>query len=114
MTPNKFYSEKHCYTAKINKMVNDMILGKVRDIVTEAGIVHEYEINAKFVVLAVGKQTARKPIHDGAYYKCPECINILIFDDEIPRTDGREGIGPAIDNYCSVCGQKIDWEGVNE
>lgn len=105
MKPDKFYSEKHCWTAKINKMVNDMILGKVRDIVTEAGIVHEYEINEKFVVMAISKQTAIEPIHEGRRYLCHTCMNPILYDDEIPNER---------DSYCPVCGQKIDWEGVND
>ena len=66
---------------------------------------------------ALHKQVARKPIHDKPYYKCPVCWLILLFDDEIPRiADNTSVYGDLseIDNYCPVCGQKIDWEGVNE
>ena len=105
MTPDKFYSEKHCWTAKINKTVNDMILGKVRDIVTEAGIVHEYEINEKFVVMAIRKQTATEPIYERGRYLCPDCMNLMLYDDEIPNE---------YDSYCPVCGQKIDWKGIED
>ena len=73
--------------------------------VTEAGIVHEYEIKEEFVVMAISKQTAMEPIHEGRRYLCHTCMNPILYDDEIPNER---------DSYCPVCGQKIDWKGVKE
>lgn len=80
-----------------------------RDLVIEQ-IMEAMDMGAE----AIKKQIPVKPTFDKLFYKCPICGLILLFDDEIPREDGRKGIGPAIENYCSVCGQKIDWKGIND
>ena len=102
---HRCYNAVHKMATKINKEANDLIFGTVKDIVTEAGIVHEYEINEKFIVMAISKQTAMEPIHEGRRYLCHTCMNPILYDDEIPNER---------DSYCPACGQKIDWEGVKE
>ena len=54
---------------------------------------------------ALRKQTAKEPVHEGRRYLCPACMNPILYDDEIPNE---------YDSYCPVCGQKIDWEGIEE
>ena len=57
-----------------------------------------YENSVKVIADALEKQIPKKPImrKDVAetYYICPEC------EWEVDRFD---------DNYCSDCGQKLDW-----
>ena len=70
---------------------------------------HEYEINEKFVIMAITKQMPQRPYEESdGYcpdgnevwdYYCPACN--YDFDEDQP-------------NYCPVCGQKIDWSPIVE
>lgn len=101
------YTARATMTASINRKANDMILGKIEEICNENEIIYNYEINEKFVVEAIGKATPKKPKWDkemmeigSLYWNCPSCMT-------------RYGSGGKIVTevpYCSVCGQKIDWE----
>ena len=55
------------------------------------------------IINALKKQIARKPLHLHKNYYCPVCKEDgwVMWDDAIP-TD--------MDNYCCVCGQRLDWE----
>ena len=52
----------------------------------------------------VDKQIPQKPLHIHRNYYCPVCQEDgwIMWDDAIPND---------MDNYCGICGQKIDWEG---
>lgn len=85
-------------------------------------VIEQIEEAMNMGAAALQKRAPKKPIHVKrpkpqmhlGQYNCPDCNTILLWDDEVPRTDDRKGLKPAIDNYCSVCGQKIDWKGINE
>ncbi len=50
---------------------------------------------------ALAKGKPMKPIHKEKNLYCPNCDDWLLWDDAIPNER---------DNYCGICGQKIDWE----
>lgn len=66
-----------------------------------------------FVQKAVEKQTPRKPTpHVGKYatsYYCPACgePHYTVVNDGSYFPNGKKV------NYCDKCGQKIDWEGID-
>ena len=47
------------------------------------------------------KQDPMKPIRTEKSLYCPNCVHWLSWGDAIPNE---------WDNYCGICGQKIDWE----
>ena len=49
----------------------------------------------------MAKGKPMKPIHKEKNLYCPNCDHWLLWDDAIPNE---------WDNYCGICGQKIDWE----
>ena len=53
-------------------------------------------------VEAIEKQIPKKPLHMHKNYYCPICKEDgwMLWDDAIPND---------MDNYCSKCGQAIDW-----
>lgn len=59
------------------------------------------------------KQIPKKPLNiEDKYWGCPCCYGLLMVrwitypTNPVPLEAGR--------NYCEDCGQKIDWEGVEE
>ena len=46
------------------------------------------------------KQESTKPMRKGKNLYCPNCEQWRLWDDAIPNES---------DNYCGICGQKIDW-----
>ena len=52
------------------------------------------------------KQIPMKPLHIHKNYYCPICKedSWIMWDDAVPND---------MDNFCGICGQKIDWEGIN-
>ena len=67
------------------------------------GLVPEYIEDLELAVEALRKQDPMKPIHKEKNFYCPNCDHWLLWDDAIPNE---------WDNYCAICGQKIDWTGV--
>lgn len=66
----------------------------------------------KLIKEALEKQIPKKPYFGEALgykgfngYLCPICRNWLLYPDEIPNSR---------DSFCSFCGQKIDWSGVEK
>ncbi len=57
--------------------------------------------SVEFALEAMNKQDPMKPVLKGKNLYCPNCDQWLLWDDAIPN----EG-----DNYCGICGQKLDWE----
>ena len=56
---------------------------------------------------AINKQIPQKPLHIHKNYYCPVCQEDgwIMWDDAIPND---------MDNFCGICGQKIDWEVTDE
>ena len=50
---------------------------------------------------ALAKGKPMKPIRTEKSLYCPNCVHWLLWDDAIPNE---------WDNYCGICGQKINWE----
>ena len=52
---------------------------------------------------AINKQIPQTPLHIHKNYYCPTCKEggWIMWDDAVPNK---------MDNYCGICGQKIDWE----
>lgn len=94
------------FEAKIHEQLEENISGTITQIALENGIKYEYAVNKSFVVEALKKATARKPIDQGEQKasgllgmmwlnngKCPNCFNKVV----------------ECDNFCGECGQKLDW-----
>lgn len=107
-----FEALRYRVTAEINRKSNEMVLGVVRDILTEHGHEAVYEINEKAVIKAfeaLEKQIPKKVEYgiDGSWGVekgqpvCPVC------DYFITRTQFI-GEGKKV-TYCEHCGQAIDW-----
>ena len=59
----------------------------------------------EMAINALGKQIPKKPInYDKYYYKCPYCEQDLSVDD-----DSLYVYEDTMPNYCSNCGQRLDW-----
>lgn len=110
------YNTIHKMTATINKAADEMVLGTVKDIVTEAGIVHDYEINQKFVLAAV--ETYQKSLRGelaeqkhGQWEQCFEDFRKQIEGDKC-SVCGFEHYGTSIShyNYCPNCGADMRGE----
>ena len=56
---------------------------------------------ARLAIDALRKQDPMKLIHKEKNLYCPNCDHWLLWDDAIPNE---------WDNYCGICGQKLDWE----
>ncbi len=56
--------------------------------------------------IALAKQISQKPLHIHRNYYCPVCKEggWIMWDDAIPND---------MDNFCGICGQRLDWEGIN-
>ena len=56
---------------------------------------------------ALDKQIPKKPLHMHKNYYCPICKEDgwMLWDDAIPND---------MDKYCGMCGQAIDWGGIND
>ena len=67
----------------------------------ENGVELIHAENGIVIRVAQGKETPTKPTRKGKNLYCPNCDQWLLWDDAIPN----EG-----DNYCGICGQKLDWE----
>lgn len=83
--------------AKRSKAINDCTCSVIRDIATEQGIDTEIIIYDENIVKAIANYTPQKPIEDGYYdlpCVCPSC--------------GMD-LGKNKPNYCSHCGQRLDW-----
>ena len=74
----------------------ELVFMNFPDIASEETI-ESFEI----AVEAMEKQDPMKPMRKGKNRYCPNCDQWLLWDDAIPN----EG-----DNYCGICGQKLDWE----
>lgn len=60
---------------------------------------------SEVAISAIEKQAPKKPrLRKGCNwsYRCPNCGKLLFWTDE-PKDHGEKN------NYCSDCGQKIDW-----
>ena len=79
-----------------NKNVDNAILGEIRKIAVENNIETEIILNEKAIVNALAKATAVPPRNGGWLY-CPVCGKDICLEKP---------------NYCSVCGQRIDWRDV--
>ena len=101
---HRYYNAVQKMAAKINKEANDLIFGTIRTIVTEEGITHEYEINEKFVIMAITKQRPQRPYEEVEGY-CPDGNEIWGYYCPNCNHDFEDHQPP----YCPVCGQKIDW-----
>lgn len=83
---------------QVNNDMEDFIVRVVNDYNMDSSIV----VNAKKITEALEKQIPKKPLggtvnRDMAVY-CPICMNFVCFADTHRS------------NYCSECGQKLDWE----
>lgn len=87
------YSFTNNMVAKREKAINDCVCGIVRDIATEQGIDTEIIMYEENIVKAIANYTPREPNYDDRI-ECPRC--------------GRD-LGLSEPNYCSHCGQRIDW-----
>ncbi len=65
-------------------------------------VVPEYIEALEPVIKALRKQEPVKPLRKEKTLYCPNCDHWLLWDDAIPNE---------WDNYCGVCGQKLDWGG---
>lgn len=104
--------DAHKSTAQINREANELMLGAIKDILTENGIVHTYEVNEKAVIKAfeaLEKQIPKKPIYsdynDNGFdeiipyrAECPSCGESVEF--------GKWNAGES--HHCE-CGQAIEW-----
>ena len=80
-----------------NKSVDSAIMGEIQKIAVENGIETKIIINEKSVANALERATPKPPKDDGWLY-CPVCGKDICVDKP---------------NYCSECGQRIDWSGAN-
>lgn len=76
-----------------NKKVDTAILGEIQQIAIENGIETKIILNEKNVANALARATPKPPKEDGWLY-CPICGKDICVDKP---------------NYCSDCGQRIDW-----
>ncbi len=91
----------HECVVKVNEKFDEEIFGICNQILTESGVKSEFVLNKDFIVNAVKKATASKPLFIVGDYDlpiCPECKQ-MVEDSE---------------NYCSECGQKLDWSDEDE
>ena len=91
------YSFTNNVVAMRAKAINDCACGVIRDIATEQGLDTEIILYEENIVKAIANYTPQKPIEDGYYdlpCVCPSCCVYL---------------GKNKPNYCSHCGQRIDW-----
>lgn len=91
----------HECVVKVNEKFDEEIFGICNQILTESGVKSEFVLNKDFIVNAVKKATASKPLFIVGDYDlpiCPECRQMV---DES-------------ENHCSECGQKLDWSDEHE
>lgn len=89
------------YSIKVKEKLDDEIFGVCTQIALANGIKHEYAINKEFFINAMQKAIASSPLFIYGDYDlpiCPDCSQLV--DDS--------------ENYCSVCGKKLDWSEINE
>ena len=79
--------------AKRAKAIDNVVCAVIRDIATEQGLDTEIILCEENIVKAIANYTPQKPNYDG-WIDCPSC--------------GRD-LGIDKPNYCSDCGQRIDW-----
>ena len=69
---------------------------------------YQYDLEAiNKAIEALEKQMPKKPLHMHKNYYCPVCKKDgwMLWDDAISND---------MDNYCSKCGQAIDWSDIND
>ena len=84
------------YVVKVEEKLDNDIFGVCNQMLKDEGITYEYVLNKEFIVNAVKKRIAEKPVFIVGDYDlpiCPECRQMLD-DSEL---------------YCPDCGQKLDW-----
>ena len=85
-------------------LINKNLDGKASDDVKELEFDFDRAINA------LEKQIPKKPInYDKHYYKCPYCEQDLSVDD-----DSIYIYEDTMPNYCTNCGQRLDWSDESE
>jgi hypothetical protein len=95
----------HECVVKVNEKFDEEIFGICNQILTESGVKSEFVLNKDFIVNAVKKATASKPLFIVGDYDlpiCPECKQMV---DYVEKSRPE---------YCSECGQKLDWSDEDE
>lgn len=80
-----------------SKAIDSAIMGEIQEIAIENGIETKIFINERAVANALERATPKPPKEDGWLY-CPVCGKDICVEQP---------------NYCSNCGQRIDWDGAN-
>lgn len=80
-------------TIQRNKYVDDLIMGEITKIIEENCIETTITLNTVAIAKAIERATPKPPHNDGWLY-CPVCGKDICVDRP---------------NYCSECGQRIDW-----
>ena len=100
---NSFINE---VCVKWRKEIDDKILGEIKQKAIENGIKTEYLLNEKAIINALEKQIPKKPITDKermiTIYRCGCGKHLVTLCD-------KDIIVGTIQNYCSNCGQALDW-----
>ena len=87
------YSFTNNVIAMRDKAINDCACAVIRDIATEQGLNTEIILYEENIAKAIANYTPQKPNYD-SWIDCPCC--------------GRD-LGIDKPNYCSNCGQRLDW-----
>ena len=80
-------------TIQRNKYVDDLIMGEVEKIIKDYCIETKISLNEVAIAKALERATPKPPYENGWLY-CPVCGKDICVDRP---------------NYCSECGQRIDW-----
>lgn len=93
-----------------NKVVEDAILGEIKQIATESGFDTHITINEKFVKNALEKQMPKKPIKKNpiCYSKSIDGEEMHDYDYHCPLCDAKVNN----EKHHCPCGQALDWRDV--
>lgn len=90
-----------------NTMLDKTIVGEIRRIATDKGLLTTVQLNEEAIVDALKKRRQQKPDYEGDGY---DDSGNIIYDTWIcPNCSARYEVDYETHRYCPMCGQAIDW-----